>query len=157
MFQSERYDIIDALFFDKAVTGYKNTNWTANRVTVSETDANGTSLISEDGQGHYWANNHEGVTGSFVCEFDLISYSDTTTVSFRISGTNTHYIQFKNQNIAPNSHIKITYDGSSCNFQINDGEPINLFNASYPSIELALRCYGANDTLKYANFVIYPI
>lgn len=156
---SEIYSITDATFYDEAILGHKNTNWNANRLVVSETDNIGTLLYSENGQGHYWANNHNGITGSFACEFDLISYSDNNNVAFRIraDSTNDHYLVFKNINVPQNAHIKLIYDGTSFKYQIDDNTPVTWVTASYNSVELALRLYGAGDTLKYANFVVYPI
>lgn len=152
--------VLDATFYDEAVTGHKNSNWTVDRVTVSETDNIGTLLVSENGNGHYWANaTSSSITGSFACEFDLISYSDTRSVAFRIKSNdnNNHYLLFKDQNVPANAHIKITYDGSVFKYQINDSTPVTWVTASYTSVELALRLSSANDSMKYANFVIYPI
>lgn len=159
-FVSEPSSVIDGTFYDQATTGHKNTNWTVDRVTVYDPDDFGSLLVSETGNGHYWAGGSSSrITGSFACEFDLISYSDTRSVAFRIkSNDNTnHYLLFKDQNVPANAHIKITYDGTVFKYQINDRTPVDWVTASYPSVELALRMSSANDSMKYANFVIYPI
>lgn len=160
VFVSEIYEVIDAIFYDQATDGHKNSNWTVDRVTVSETDTIGTVLVSETGNGHYWANgSSQSISGAFACEFDLISYSDTRSVAFRIKSNdnNNHYLIFKDLNVPANAHIKVTYDGSVFKCQINDSTPVTWVTASYTSVELALRLSSANDSMKYANFVIYPI
>lgn len=157
---SDIKSFIDATFYDEATTGHKNTNWTADRVTVSETDDNGTLLYSENGNGHYWANgSSQSISGAFACEFDLISYSDTRSVAFRVKAgnDNNHYFIFKDSSLSPNVHVKFVYDGTTFKYQINDGSLLTWITATYSSVELAFRLSGANDSLKYRNFVIYPI
>lgn len=155
--QSDTYELIDAEFLDIATTGKKNTNWNNPSSYVSvETVSDGTTLSNESSTRHYWAKNYNTFNGNFAMEVDILSYADNTNGGIRITGTNSNFI-FKTYNVPQSCHLKIVFENNSLKYQIDDGELTTyVSNITDTNLYVGFRFVGA-WSVKYANFMVYPI
>jgi len=156
--QSETYETIDGIFLDRAVSGQKNTDWTNPSSNIQEvTDDNGTLLTNSNTSAmHYWANNYTQFNTGFAVEFDLHSYSDSATVGVRLLGTSSHILYFKSINCPQSCHLKIICDGTSVKYQIDNGDIVNWLTTDNSNFYVGFR-FNGQYSIKYSNFVVYPI
>lgn len=154
----------EVLFADRGVTGDKNNNWLnySTRLTVS-TDSTGTLLTGNTStNGYYFVNNGAFSYTTWICEFDVVSYSPVATgIAFYVQqetngNTYNRRINFSDYGVVNGSHIKIEYDGSK--FYINvDGVDKTPITASYTNHEMGfvVNSNSTARTLKFKNFLLY--
>ena len=163
--QSETYEIIDASLVDYAVTGAKNSNWTnySNRLTVEPGD-DGTLLTGNDSANGYYIAKGDApfVFTDYQCEFDVVSI---TGGSYSIRWYHQHQTE-GNENIfvlntqipETGGHVKITVQDGLATLYVDDVQKTTYTCTVESPYEVAFRFNnGTSNTLKYKNFIIYPI
>lgn len=159
MFLSETFSVIDANWYDDGVTDPKTVTWnkpvSLDTPVISNT---GTSISNSTTDTlHCWANNYVAFDiGAFVIEFDLVSYTDDANAQFRVYGTDGGQFSFKGIGCPQNCHIKIMVTGSKVQYQIDNGTVTDWITTTNTSFVIGFRFRGV-CTIKYKNFVVYPI
>ena len=163
MFQSEIYSLIDALFYDEAVSGKKNSNWyisNTDNLSVS-TDSNGTLLTSSTTV-QYRCNSttstlNNFLSGKWCVEFDVISYTGRPMVRLLQTNSNTWDWQFSNKGIIDGSHIKLVFEDNTITATVDDDEKAPMSTSAFTGdLAIGFRLVDAG-TLKFKNFKVYPI
>ena len=161
---SEETSIIDATFYDKGITGEKNTNWEnyGNRLTVN-VDDEGTSLNGiATANGYYFVNaNNKFIFSDYCCEFDVLSQTGTTVRWYHQNQSSSNealfYFHSNLDNVSVN-HVKIVCQDKVLKLYVNDTlkQTVNL--STVAPYEVAFRLdNNVNNNIKFRDFVIYPI
>ena len=154
---SETYNLIDSIFYDDGVTDPKTATWNnpSNYVSVS-IDGDGTTLSNTSGTRHYWAKNYSQFEEDFAVELDILSYDDNTNGGIRITGTSSNFI-FKTYNVPQSCHLKLIFQGGNIKYQIDDGTLTTYATGvTDTSAYVGFRFVGS-WSVKYKDFVVYPI
>lgn len=163
IFQSETYELFDCMFYDKAVTGYKNTNWlnvSNNFLETIEDDGTILTYNRTSGWAVIYANSNSTSTFPFsigsVVEFDVISCTGEVRIQL-YDGTNMRY-QFSLPTNTTDYNVKIEIGASLITKTVNgvtSSESISSYGLQTFQCVFATSVSGAN--LKFKNFVVYPI
>ena len=150
---SNTIEIDDYLFYDKAVTGQKNTNWTSIRLDAV-TDETGTVLTANGNYAHYMViNSSQRFSVPLAVEFDVLETSYTTSKP-SLNIVDTGYD--KKQYINSNTHCK--FEVTSTGYKLyEDGVLVASEMRNLSNIRLSLYLSDTGDSMKYANFRIYSI
>ena len=160
---SETYELIDAIFYDKAVTGHKNTNWLNVSNSFLETiEDDGTILAYNrtSGWATIYANSNSASTFPFsigsVVEFDVVSCTNEMRLQF-YDGT-TGRLQITLPTNATNYHVKIEIGETTITQTVN-GVTTTASTSTYINndfqVNFATNTSGAS--LKFKNFMVYSI
>lgn len=154
MFQSETYEVLDTLFYDKAVTGQKNSNWSLIRLDTPVTDETGTLLTANGNYAHYVVvNTNQRFSVPVAVEFDVLE----TSYSSSKPSLNIVDNGFDNKsNLDSNSHYKFEIDSTGFKCYKN-GTYISTVTGNLSNVRISLYIPSTGATLKYTNFMIYPI
>lgn len=90
----------------------------------------------------------------FTVEFDIISSNNDSNFIQLYDGSKEVRKAFSQLKIVDGSHIKITSDGSSVVFNVDDNKPIKEDISLSSKSRIGL-CLVKDGSLKYNNFVIY--
>ena len=93
--------------------------------------------------------------GAFAVEFDLISYNNNES-AIRVQGTTSHQIYFGEVNCPQNCHFKLIVDGTKIKYQIDNGVIVDFVTTTNTAFYVGFR-FTTVSTMKYRNFVVYPI
>lgn len=154
--QSKTFATIDGTFKDVATSSDHNDNWyirLPDSTTITR-EADGTVLEWSTNHGHVECENGKFYTTSNCIEFDLLEhtngacqfYSNTTQAGINYAFPKT-------------GHYKIINDVTSQQIYC-DGELLKSYSVSFDKYYFALFSFQSGVTersLKYANFVVYPI
>ena len=162
--QSGTFPVLDCLFRDGGVTG--DSNYTAFKNYSSfnpQVFDDGTVITNSSSSNVYYLANTGDSSDeydfipSYVMEFDIVSATGTlgnqyiTLLEYQGSPKNK---SLSSLSISDNCHLKVTVTGTQVIYQKDDNTPITeTYSTSKTRIGLILN----NTTLKYKNFVIYPI
>ena len=162
--QSERYDILDCLYYDKALDGTGNHNdlWYSSGVTLTRTST-GTTVVGNNTDNSmlllYYgnANNCIPSTSDFCIEFDLISENNCGM----FMGDSSNYYAYT-LNIPTGSsfvHHKIVYSASDNTLtQYQDGVARTPISTSVTgNFGFRLVDYQKDMDIIFKNFEVYPI
>ena len=156
----ESYEIIDAVFYDPAISAPAENTWIVNGFTSSYSSSTGT-LTSES-----FATCFANLKNTGVNPFD---WDRPCCIEFDITNLNSNNADFQiydnNNNCTRsfgalgitgnNDHVKILVGSNKIRYFINDVEQTNLtYDISISTFRCGLRATG---TLSFKNFVIYPI
>ena len=151
---TKTYVIIDGLFKDTATSSDYNPNWSNlnNRFTVSRDDT-GTLLTSTGAWSQWYANNNATFSAPLCVEFEVVSFTETPVIRFRNNNANSPFM------ISETGHYKIVFDESSIDVIVNGVSKQHWIPVSILELPFAVffECSDANESVKYRNFVIYPI
>ena len=165
IFVSGTYELIDATFYDIATTGAKNTNWNNynNRITVSSPDTEGTTLTNSNASnGYYFANGSDPfVFTDYCCEFDVLSINDAIKWYHQNnSSNNKDMFRIDNYYTTGTVHFRLECKDGSLKVYTDDTLRTTVSNTVTGPFEVAFRI-DANisnpRSIKYKNFIIYPI
>lgn len=154
MIVSTPYEVCDATFYDKGLsgTGNHNDNWTYARMSAERT-SDGTILTSSGAWAYcYVISGSTYFNPSFCIEFDVVSYTDSPSIRFGKGGTSIAY------GISETGHYKIEWKTDEINVIVN-GTPKShsLSSLVGENVFIYFEHSATTDVLKYANFRIYPI
>ena len=144
------------MFYDKALdgTGNYNPNWTSpnNRFNVSR-DSEGTLLTSNTAWAYYQANNNATFSAPLIVEFDVVSFTETPSIRFRNNNANAPY------GINETGHHKIVFGEDSIQVIVDGASKTHYIPVSILDLPFTVffECNDANESVKYRDFVIYPI
>ena len=155
------YELEDTiLFWDKAVTGMKNTNWTnySSRLNIS-TDENGTLLNKGSSNGYYFVNNSQFIYSDYICEFDIVEVGGQAYWYHQASSTSVQdVINFASYNLS-GKHIKmICQDGIMKVYADGNqiGSDISLTTSTPFEMGFRVNTSTTQDRyIKYKNFKVY--
>ena len=155
----ETYELLDAIFFDEAVTGHKNSNWNNynNRLSL-ETDETGTLLTGyASSNGYYIANASDPfIFDDYCCEFDIITKTGLARWYHQNNNNQTGNVFILDS--VPVGHAKIICQNGTAKLYIDDVQVRSADLTVAAPYEIAFRFNtGTGNTLKYANFIVYPI
>ena len=160
--ESSPVGILDAIFYDQATTGHKNTNWNnfSNRLTVV-TDENGTSLTSNGSQnGYYFVNGDDPfIFTDYTVEFDVIDFGGTPRWYHQNQESANETVFTLSSYLTENCHVKITVENGVAKLYVDgvEKETKTLDSAVTNPYEIAFRLPNAvTNTITYANFMVYP-
>ena len=124
----------------------------SNRFNVSR-DNEGTLLTSNTAWAYYQANNNATFSAPLCIEFDVVSFTETPSIRFSNNNTNSLYI------INETSHYKIVFGENSINVIVNGVSKQHWIPTSILDLPFRVffECSDANESVKYRDFVIYPI
>lgn len=162
--QSETYSIIDAFFKNVGIGTDDNTNYynPSSRVTVS-VDATGKTLTQNGGTtGQYYAipigttpssSSDSSFDVDFVAEFDLVSFNEKT--AYLRCGD--FYRSFRNLGCTGGEHIRYEIKNGSQKIFVDNSE-VPSYSGSYEmSNSNVFFTVGTDASMKFKNFIIYPI
>jgi len=159
MFQSETYGVIDGTFKDIGTDVPKTATWynQGNNFTITP-DSSGTTVSASTSSLQSMFADSNGFSASFkfdsvICvEFDLIS-ADNTFIFAILGNSNTSITC----SVSQTGHYKIYYDGEK-QYKYLNGELIETpsVRTLTPNCAVGFRINGTG-TIKFKNFVIYPI
>ena len=158
---SDTYEILDATFLDKGVTGDKNNNWTnySNRATIT-TDDTGTTVTGYASSNAYYICNADNAFTftDYQCEFDVLEAAAGVRWYHQNEGGTNENIFTLNTYLTGSCHVKIIVTDGVATLYV-DGVQRTTTNLTVDSpYEVAFRfTNGATNQIKYANFIIYPI
>ena len=158
------YEMEDTiLFWDKAITGMKNTDWLnySSRLTIT-TDENGTLLSKGSSNGYYFVENGTYVFTDWVVEFDVID----------ITGQAAWYVQSQNPtatqwiiNLASSSidcngkHVKLVYGDGFFNCYVDGVKKTNDIALTVGTpMEMGFSILASTTEtryIKYKNLKVY--
>ena len=148
------------LFWDKAITGMKNTNWTnySNRLNIS-TDENGTTLTKGSSNGYYFVNNAQFIYSDYICEFDIVEVGGQAQWYHQASSTSTQdVINFASYNLN-GKHIKMICQDGIMKVYADDiqvGSDISLTTSTPFEMGFRVNTSTTQDRyIKYKNFKVY--
>jgi len=157
----ETYELIDAMFYDKAVEGAKNSNWIAYRVTAT-TDSNGTVLTRGSGTGSYKcyvadSTSGEEFTGSYNIEFDIVSAQSGNCRILIDDGTNNAEFTLTSSYAPIGSHVRLEITPTEQKLIVNDEEKTST-SITYTGNQ-SIRFYipYSNSTIGYKDFKVYLV
>ena len=151
------YEMEDTiLFWDKAVTGMKNTDWgnSGNRITVTTNDSGTTLGNTSSGNGYYTA---QYTFSNAIIEFDVLSTANGVRLYVDNSGTGQDLLNLQTYNIT-NGHIKVLINNSVAKVYHNGtqkGSDISITVGSTMKFAFRLLSGTPSKTITYKNFVIY--
>ena len=161
MLQSETYVLWDTLFHDEGTSEPATGTWVNTGFNASFSD-NGTLLTATQTFCTYFAN--IGSTSAiydfaspFIVEFDLINF---TTGDFQIfDQTNNCTRTFAELGCTSNNHIKIVNHGTIVKYYVDGVEKTSKqFNYAMGICRMGFRnTSSSQETIKFKNFVIYPV
>ena len=149
IFQSETYDIIDAIYYSlNNWTLYKSSSVSvssgANSVTITSPSANG--LIYAAADTSYY-------TGNIYFKFKVVSF--TGTIGVRYDSTSTRTADFSTDlSVQTNDTVKVYDDGSYVKILVNDVEKVSVAHSS--QIRFGLRI-EAGSSVELTDIKVYPI
>lgn len=159
IFVSETYSVIDGVFYDDGVTSPKTATWynQGNSFTITP-DSDGTTVSASTSSLQSMFADANGFSASYkfdsiICiEFDLLQADNTFL--FAIMGQNNTSISCT---LTQTGHYKIYYDGEK-QYKYLDDELIETpsVRTLTPNCAVGFRVNGTG-TIKFKNFVIYPI
>lgn len=157
--QSEIYELIDAIFYDQAVTGKKNDKWGnySNRLTI-ETDATGTLLTGyASSNGYYIANSEDAFSFSdYTCEFDVVSISGGVRWYHQHETLGNENVFVLNTYVSDGNHVKIVVKNGTAILYVDNVQRATYTLTISSLYEVAFRFNtGVNNTIKYKNFILY--
>lgn len=154
--ESEEIEIIDAIFYDSALDTDYNSNWENynNRLSITR-DGDGTLIERTVNSNAFFIATNSPPT-SFVLEFDVVSIGGS---GCRISYNSSNYtINLISRDVTNGSHVKITHttEGDSI---IVDGVEKTSVTSTYALNYISFLIFNneSNPSLKFKNFMIYPI
>ena len=167
------YEMEDTiLFWDKAVTGMKNTKWWATGTLNITTSSDGTLVKNENSSGYSldysyitdnfpsgWSDRENAVTcytRPFIVEFDLVSVSSTSSVGLYIgnSSANVH-TYFTSLGITGTGHVRIEVSTTQVKCYLDETlVSTNNLSNSVTTSRVGFRINAGNN-FKYKNFIIY--
>lgn len=155
MFQSEIFEVLDALYYDEAIDGHKNANYTISSSGSVSTDATGTT-VTIGTQYHSYrlmkdSDNRLTVTAPFVWEFDVL---ETTNMRVNIYQSDSVSKQI---NLNNTGHYKFIVADNKVTYSIDDGTPTETTFNYTDVIQLWIQSRNANATSKFKNLKVYPI
>ena len=154
----ETYELLDAIFYDKAISSDYNSNWTNSDYTVSR-DTTGTTIADNKTSG--WTNYSSPyipfpTTGKTIIEFDIVSYNGN--VYFQLIDSTGPNFDSNLYNAAP-YHVKMEITASTITRTVNNSS--TTFTTSDYMDGTPFKFMFVQNTngrwLKYKNFVIYSI
>ena len=151
------YEMEDTiLFYDKAITGMKNTDWgnSGNRITVTTNDSGTTLGNTSSGNGYYKA---PYTFSNAIIEFDVVSTANGVRLYVDNSGTGQDLLNLQTYNIT-NGHIKVLINNSVAKVYHNgtqQGSDISITVGSTIQFQFRLMSGTPSKTITYKNFVIY--
>ena len=155
------YEMEDTiLFWDKAVTGMKNTNWQnySSRLTVT-TDENGTNLVKGSANGYYLVNNASNDFEDYICEFDIVETSGYVNW-FVESSSNQIVFVFSTYGLVSGTHVKIHSEDGVLNAYVDGVKKTNNITITPPApYHIGFRIPSGNtpSNLKFKNFIVYGL
>ena len=160
--QSETYELLDSIFYDKGLDGIgnHNDNWTKSS-GMSQTRTDNYTLLSETATGtasYIYANNNTGISGDFSIEWDNHLTSDSRDY-FILKGSSDVAKAFTSYDITGEGHVKLVIVDTTATVYVD-----NVNKGSYTvnrdsNGKMTFR-YQINDNgadIGYSNFVIYPV
>ena len=151
MFQSETYELLDAIFYDVGTGSTPNTNWyNYGSLSVGSDDTGTTVSKSATGNGYYVANQNNTsdyvFNAPFCCEFEIVSVS---SARFQLA--------HNNQNIALANGDKIKFTIKDGKFTLTKNDVVSTpVNVSETTEQLRFQMMGVSS-VKYKDFKVYPI
>lgn len=156
--QSETYEIIDGIFYDDGVTSPKPVNWYKATNTLEVSIDNTGTLVSCTEATNYYANSTSSINRfietNFGLEFDIVSFSGDFGVRIRTTSNTDLALQDK---VSNGSHVKITFNDGVLSYSIDGGTPQSQSTSISGSMGVSFRLGSGTNSVKYKNFVIYPI
>ena len=154
----ETYELLDAIFYDKAISSDYNSNWTNSDYTVSR-DTTGTTIADNKTSG--WTNYSSPyipfpTTGKTIIEFDIVSYNGN--VYFQLIDSTGPNFDSNLYNAAP-YHVKMEITASTITRTVNNSST-TFTTSDYMDGTPFKFMFVQNINgrwLKYKNFVIYSI
>ena len=161
---SATYELIDATFYDPATTNNKNTNWLNynNRMTI-ETDTQGTTITNSNASnGYCFANGSDPfVFTDYCCEFDVLAINDAVKWYHQNNSSGTQdMFRIDSYYTSGTVHFKLECQGGSLKVYTNGTLQTTVTNTVTGAMEVAFRLDAQTSdprSIKYKNFVIYPI
>ena len=162
---SEPSNVLDTTFYDKGLSGSGNynDNWdSTNTISVSR-DAEGTTLEyvpSTSSYGQRFPNNkiETPISNCYCIEFDVMNFNGycIAQLDAKLASSSTQYIGYQ---LRENGHFKGIIDGESYKLYVNDTKIIDrsLSNVISTIFEFVFAKVQGEATVKYKNFIIYPI
>ena len=168
MFVSKTYNLFDCLYFDDGMTSASNGfifNTTDIQLNVDGTGTTVTNSSSSVGR-TYWINKKDTASNvdldwdsPVAVECDIINGSASVAFQFgRQSDSQIVSRTLTQLGLTNGGHLKFTFDGTNARYFVNNSNTA-LFTAPLSISDLStIRFYfPASSTLKYKNFMIYPI
>ena len=153
------YEMEDTiLFWDKAVTGMKNTNWQnySSRLTVA-TDTIGTTVSKGSSNGFYYVKNGDKTFTNCIIEFDIISCANVFWYLSGQSSTTQNLINLGTY--YPNGgHCKIIMNNGVAKAYLDGVQVVNDITITATSpYGMGFRINAGTETreIKFKNFKIY--
>ena len=162
---SQPFQVTDGTFYDTGIDGTdKSDYWYLNRSNVTIVVGSDGTTITESNSSSYSIvvpnlTSTPTLNGSYVfdsplaVEFDLISFDDGCGIRL-YDKTNAYAPNFPNI-ITANSHVKIEVTGRKVIYYSN-GETYEVNFTPTALLQCGFKV-SAGNTLKFKNFVVYPI
>lgn len=164
--QSEPCEVLDCEFYNSGVGQTGDASfYNPSNITV-DMQSDGTLLTqSANSNALYYANLDStsdlyDFEAPFCMEFDAISHSidsnasDGCGIHLTEKNKSSKYKAFASLNTTSNNHIKVTVDGTNVIYQVDNNTPIT---EEYSTTKVRVAFLLNNATLKFKNFMIYPI
>ena len=159
MFQSETYELTDALFYDLGTSAPAENTWVMSGFTPSYSD-NGTTLTSTE-FATCFANKKGTGTNVFdwdspVCIEFYIGPLDSSNADIQVyDNTNNSTRSFNVLGITGNNQVKILVESDKIRYFVDDVEKTaSQITVTMGTFRVGLRGTG---TITFKNFMIYPI
>jgi hypothetical protein len=167
---SETYSVLDCSYFDSGTTGTVYSGWVNKNATLSSQGGTDGTLFSNSGSsfGTFYANKN-GTSGSswsdlydysapLKIEFDVVSVtgSDKTCVICN-DGTNPFQVYFNTYGVSANSHVIITVEATRYKIKVDDTESNWINHSLATDFGVAFRLNDSTASMKFKNFMVYPI
>lgn len=159
MFQSEIYEVLDANYYDPALSGNHNDSiWYKPTATLTrETDGTVITTTSNWG-GAYVGNTSQAILipQDTVIEFDLLDFDSDFIIQLR-SGVQQSGSWVYCEPLKYNGHQRWEIHSNSQKIMVDDVVKQNMTQNLGESFRLTFLSQNANSSCKIANLVIYPI
>ena len=155
---TKTYEVFDVVFKDIGTdTNYAAWTNDINLTLVRGTDYTTLSQTDTSSAGIHRLN--PSITYDLCIECDLyidVGSSYTGFIQFRQSTSNKGSISITNFNTGEWQHLKLTVDGTTVSINVDgvDKNPLTLSSSTWDRVYFQILY---NTTVKYKNFIIYPI
>ena len=170
MFQSETYELIDAMFYDDGVsTSGGKLYYTQDTTVVSRTTDNTGTLVSNLSSSLQTIRANKPGTSAdekdwsepIHIEFDIVSITGELSMQLWKSNSSGDYVGINISNYLSDltsANIIVEYDGNKVALKVNGN---TVFNPSFSFASSGLfgirLLLAAGGSFKYKNFKVYPI
>ena len=166
-FQSERFVITDAMFYDIGTSGTPNSEWWKTSQLSLSSDNTGITASNSTSTTYYLAPNKPNTSKSslsdlvewddFICEF---TYHEATSSSglmleTRDSNGNLNQRSLSLMSLTDGDIVKIVYTDNTLKYYKNDVQ--NGSDYTNCSGDVMIRFAITNNSLRFSNFKVYPI